>query len=110
MITVTLFKMESAEHKDHASIAGFEFSGHAEHGVSGEDIVCAAVSSAAYMAANTVSDVLHCSISAEVEDGYMKVMLSDNDVPRAQDILEGLKLHMEALTKQYPENITLREV
>ncbi|WP_442974828.1 ribosomal-processing cysteine protease Prp, partial [Ruminococcus sp.] len=36
-------------------IRGFEISGHSDYSEHGSDIICAAVSSAAYMAANTVT-------------------------------------------------------
>ena len=39
-------------------LTGFDISGHAMFAESGSDIVCASVSSAAYMAANTVTAVI----------------------------------------------------
>ena len=38
-------------------VLGFSMEGHAEYGEAGEDIVCAAVSSAAYLVVNTLTDV-----------------------------------------------------
>ena len=37
------------------TLTGYTFSGHSDYAEQGSDIVCAAVSSAAYMAANTIS-------------------------------------------------------
>lgn len=91
------------------SIAGFEISGHSGSAEAGLDIICSAVSSAAYMAANTITEIVKCKAEADVSDGFMsfhvKSKLSD-----AQQILEGLKLHLEALAADYPDNIkvTLR--
>ena len=48
---------------------GFSLCGHAGAGVAGEDIVCAAVSSAAYMAANTVTDVVGAKATVDAGDG-----------------------------------------
>ena len=51
-----MIQVEFSVH-DHAPV-GFCISGHAGAGSAGRDIVCAAVSSAAYMAANTLTDVI----------------------------------------------------
>ena len=93
-------------HRENA-LCGFALEGHCG-GVAGSDIVCAAVSSAAYMAANTISDILHVPVEAEVEDGFMSVRLPEPE--KAQDILRGLRLHLQALSGQYPDDINFREV
>lgn len=86
--------------------AGFEISGHSGSAESGRDIVCAAVSSAAYMAANTVTEILGCEIDALIDDGYMKITLKGrNDA--AEDIFAGLKLHLESLAEDYPDFIKI---
>lgn len=90
-------------------ISGFEISGHSGSAESGFDIICSAVSSAAYMTANTLSEVIGCQTDAEVSDGYMNISV-ETKLSDAQQILEGLKLHLEALAADYPNNIkvTLR--
>ena len=90
------------------TLTGYTFSGHSYYAGLGSDIVCAAVSSAAYMAANTISDILHVPVEAEVEDGFMSVRLPEPE--KAQDILRGLRLHLQALSGQYPDDINFREV
>lgn len=84
---------------------GFEISGHAG-GNAGRDIVCAAVSSAAYMAANTVTDVINIHADISERDGYLKLSVcGENDSAAA--VLDGLKLHLSELSKQYPKKITV---
>ena len=39
-------------------LTGFSLDGHAGRGEEGEDLLCASVSSAAYMTANTITDVM----------------------------------------------------
>ena len=85
-------------------ISGFEISGHSGSANAGEDIICASVSSAAYMAANTVTDVLFISADIEFEDGYMRLSLNEK-LSEAQQILKGLRLHLESLAGDYPKNI-----
>lgn len=85
-------------------LCGFEAQGHSMSADSGEDIICAFVSSACLMAANTVTQVLALDADAQTSDGYMKLMLLEN-AAKAQDILNGLLLHLTELEKDYPENI-----
>ncbi|HAS37964.1 MAG TPA: ribosomal-processing cysteine protease Prp [Ruminococcaceae bacterium] len=90
-------------------IVGFEISGHSGSAETGSDIICSAVSSAAYMAANTITEIVRCKAEADISDGYMSFYVR-SDLSDAQQILEGLKLHLEALAADYPDNIkvTLR--
>lgn len=87
-------------------IIGFEVSGHT--GVRGESIVCAAVSSACYMAANTITDVLHIDADISLDDGLMSVVLNEADAVKSEVVLKGLELHLEALSEQYPKQIKLQ--
>ena len=85
-------------------LTGFECKGHAESAEYGQDILCAFVSSACYMTANTVTEVLKLSADTRVTDGYMRVS-NISSPEKAQDILKGMLLHMEELQKDYPEKI-----
>ena len=78
-------------------------SGSAEHG---QDIVCAAVSSAAFMAVNTITEILGQDVDAKVSDGYMKISLSGAN-KAASDILKGLMLHISELANEYPDFIRI---
>ena len=93
-------------------ITGFSVSGHAGFAEQGSDIVCAAVSSAAYMTVNTVTDVQELSCSVTVNDGHLTMSLSKQEAEQAQVILNGFLLHLDALSKEYPAmiNIKLSEV
>ena len=88
------------------TILGFTLDGHAGAGVRGEDIVCAAVSSAAYMTANTVLEIIGAQADVTVRDGYMSLTLTDK-IADCQDILSGFRLHLEALQDQYPKRVHL---
>ena len=73
---------------------------------SGQDIICAAVSSACYMAANTITEIIGIDADAAAYDGFMRLDIKSS-IEKAQDILNGLYLHLTELEKQYPENIKL---
>lgn len=84
-------------------LSGFHIKGHSGFAESGRDVICAFVSSAAYMAANTITDVIGISARAKDSDGEMLVSVSEEDAARCSDILNGLRLHLLNTEEQYPE-------
>ena len=92
--------------KENGLISGFECKGHSMSAQSGQDIICAAVSSACYMAANTITEVIALDADAAAYDGYMRIDIKSSK-EKAQDTLNGLYLHLTELEKQYPSNIKL---
>ncbi|MBQ8057633.1 MAG: ribosomal-processing cysteine protease Prp [Ruminococcus sp.] len=92
---------------------GFEIKGHAGYGEEGEDIICSAVSSAAYMTANTITDII--SVEPETlicEDGLMKLKLDESSAQKCSDILDGFVLHVNSLCEEYKKymKVTISEV
>ena len=83
-------------------LSGFEITGHSTSSADDIDgkLVCSAVSSAAYMAANTISEIIGASAEIEVNDGYMSVKLTSK-LDESQIVLKGLLLHSNELAKQY---------
>ncbi len=88
-------------------IVSFELGGHSGAGKSGTDIVCSAVSSAVYMAANTILEIMKIEAKAEVTDGYFKFEMNLEDSKKAKVITDGLYLHLGELQGQYPNNLKL---
>ena len=88
-------------------IVSFELSGHSGAGEEGTDIVCSAVSSAVYMAANTIIEIMKLSPEAEVRDGYLKFTMNIDDARKSKVITDGLYLHLSELQSQYPNNLKL---
>ena len=89
MIKVNFYKADN-------NLIGFEAKGHSMSAPHGEDLICAFVSSAC----------LKSEAVAEADDGYLKLMIKSS-ANSAQDILNGLKLHLSELQKDYPENINV---
>ena len=87
-------------------LTGFEIKGHAMFAESGSDVVCAAVSSAAFMAANTITEIIGAKADASADDGIMRVTLEQSN-EHTETVLRGLELHLTELSKQYPENIKI---
>ncbi len=88
-------------------LTGFEISGHGG-GETGTDIICATVSSAAYMVANTITDVMFVKADITVRDGYMNFKIPP--MSETQTILKGLQLHLISLSKDYPKNIKVTNI
>ncbi|MBQ3259436.1 MAG: ribosomal-processing cysteine protease Prp [Clostridia bacterium] len=92
--------------KRNGVLCGFSVQGHSGSAPSGQDIVCAAVSSAVYMAANTVTDVCGCTADIREEDGQFTLTVTKGEAD-AQAILQGLTLHLKGLAQQYPNFIKI---
>ena len=100
MINVKFFVLNSGE------IVGFDILGHSGYSEIGTDIVCAAVSSAAYMAVNTLTEVVKVPVDVIVRDeGQMRAVIDSKNVKLCSDILKGFKLHLQSLEETYPKNI-----
>ena len=86
-------------------LVGFRITGHSGFAESGSDIVCASISSAAYMTANTITEIIRVSAEIDVDenDGAMLLRVFQKDATACRDILQGFKLHMLALEEQYSD-------
>ena len=89
------------------TVSGFEISGHTGAGEAGQDIVCSAVSSAAYLVANTVLEVQKIKADAVVRDGYMKFVIPNENLSETKVLTDGLVLHLTELQSQYPQHIKI---
>ena len=89
------------------TIISFELSGHSGAGEEGTDIVCSAISSAVYMAANTIIEIMKLNPETVVRDGYLKLSMNIEDARKSKVITDGLYLHLSELQSQYPNNLKL---
>lgn len=90
---------------------GFRITGHSTKNARDDEgrLLCAAVSSAAYMAANTITDIIGDKADISVEDGAMSVEVSSPS-EKTKAVLSGLKLHLSELSKQYGARLKITEV
>ncbi|MBR2284253.1 MAG: ribosomal-processing cysteine protease Prp [Ruminococcus sp.] len=105
--------MISAEFiRTNGKFTGFRFSGHSGYAEAGEDVACAAVSSAVQLIVNLL-DEFDCEpqVSTDMTDNAVicRATASENT---ASAMIEQLRLHLEAVLEEYPEtiNITISEV
>ena len=108
-MTTVVFRMEDDR------ITGFEAKGHSGYAEAGEDIVCAAVTSAVRLVEATVNDVLGLAAAVKVreQDASISLHLPGGLSPTAestcQSLLTGLMVYFSALHDEYPDNIEVLE-
>ncbi|MCC8135618.1 MAG: ribosomal-processing cysteine protease Prp [Ruminococcus sp.] len=86
-------------------LTGFRMSGHSGYAESGSDIVCAAVSSAVQLTANTM-EAFGCKIKVAVDDSAVKCVAEEAD-ENAVRLVDSLLLHIKAISEDYPKTIKI---
>lgn len=97
MITVHFFEEKS----------GVRISGHSGYANEGSDIVCASVSSAVYMVANTLTEVIDADVDIKVNDAFLELSLRTT-TSYTDMLIDGLYLHLNQLSGQYPQYIVIK--
>ncbi len=86
--------------RDNKGLNGFCVTGHAGYGSEGNDIVCAAVSSAVMLVCNTVTDFFNAQAEVSVEENRITLKLKqDNEA--ARKLLESFYAHMEIIAEEH---------
>ena len=108
-MTTVVFRMEDDR------ITGFEAKGHSGYGSAGEDIVCAAVTSAVRLVEATVNDVLGLAASVKVREQDASISLrlpgglDEVTESTCQSLMTGLMVYFAQLHDEYPDNIEVLE-
>ena len=98
-----------------ARIIGFDVQGHSGWGESGEDIVCAAITSAVRLVEATVNDVmgLCAAVKGREADASISLRLpgglANTAESTCQNLLTGLMVYLAQLHDEYPDNIEVME-
>ena len=96
-------------------ITGFEAKGHSGYAAAGEDIVCAAVTSAVRLVEATVNDVLGLAASVKVREQDASISLrlpgglDEVTESTCQSLMTGLMVYFAQLHDEYPDNIEVLE-
>lgn len=91
-------------------------SGHADYADAGEDIVCAAITSAVQLTSILLDDVLLLDPDMTVDEQSAAISitlpagLSGETEREAQHFMLALKLHLQSLEKEYAQFINVMEV
>ena len=98
-----------------ARIIGFDVQGHSGWGESGEDIVCAAITSAVRLVEATVNDVMGLCAAVKVREADASISLrlpgglANTAASTCQNLLTGLMVYLAQLHDEYPDNIEVME-
>ena len=102
-------------HTEGSRITGFEAKGHSGYAREGEDIVCAAVTSAVRLVECTLNDVMGLCAAVKIRESDASVALrlpgglSAAAENTAQALLTGLMVYLTALHDEYPAHIEVSE-
>ena len=96
-------------------IIGFDAQGHSGYGEQGEDIVCAAVTSAVRLVEATVNDGMGLCAAVKVNERDASISLrlpgglAQTAESTCQNLLTGLMVYLAQLHDEYPEHIEVLE-
>ena len=108
--------IEATFHMEGSRIESFQVEGHSGLASAGEDILCAAVTSAVRLTECAVNDVLGLEASVKVKSEKalislkLPVGLGQTNESTCQTLLTALMLYLSQLHEEYPENIIVMEV
>ena len=109
MITATF-------HLDGKRIVSFQVEGHSGLADEGEDVLCAAVTSAVRLTECAVNDVLglEASVKVKPEKALLSLKLpgglGQTNESTCQTLMAALMVYFTQLQEEYPENIIVMEV
>jgi uncharacterized protein YsxB (DUF464 family) len=92
------------------SIRRFTVDGHSGFAESGEDIVCAAVSSTVWMTINGIEKQNLARLSYEERDGFVDCIVEEKFSDGADVLLNSLVMFIAELSGQYKEFLKLTQV
>ena len=106
--------MPTAEfHTEGRRITGFTVRGHSGYAPEGEDIVCAAVTSAVRLVECAVNDVLGLEAAVKVKEKDASISLKlpgglgQTNESTCQTLLTAMMVYFADLHEEYPDNITV---
>ena len=108
--------IQATFHMEGSNIVSFQVEGHSGLADEGEDVLCAAVTSAVRLTECAVNDVLGLEASVKVKSEKalislkLPVGLGQTNESTCQTLLTALMLYLSQLHEEYPENIIVMEV
>ncbi len=99
MIKAVFFKKDGR-------LSGFSLSGHAGYGTRGNDVCCAAVSSAAELVCNTVTDFFGCDAQAEAADNCVTLNMKSG-CGEGYKLIESFYTHLGFIAEEFPHGIMI---
>ncbi|MDE5738131.1 MAG: ribosomal-processing cysteine protease Prp [Oscillospiraceae bacterium] len=94
--------------KQNGKICYCSIKGHAGYAENGQDVVCAAVSSAVQLTANLITECFQEQANISAENNEIKICLKQPKIGNGAVILEGLFVHLQCISEEYPDNIKIQ--
>ena len=95
------------------ALTGYRASGHTGYAEAGSDIVCAAVSALTQTTLNGLREVLKAPVVFEIDDeaatleARLSPQASEEQVQKAQLLLQTLLEGLRAIERSYPRNVRI---
>ena len=89
-------------------LIGFSVSGHAGMADFGQDIVCASVSSAVMLTANTITEAFGIKAAAEAYENEILLKLKEDPRGEGDKLILGLLTHLYMLKEEFPKAINVK--
>ena len=102
-------------HTEGGRITGFDAAGHSGFAPEGEDVVCAAITSALRLVECTVNDVMGLAASVKVSEKDTRIVfrlpggLAPGAESTCQALLTGLMVYFTDLHEEYPQFVEVLE-
>ena len=103
-------------HSEGSRLESFEVKGHSGYAQEGEDIVCAAITSAVRLTECAINDVLGLEAAVKVREKDASISLKlpaklgQTNESTCQALLTALMVHFVQLAEEYPDHISVLEV
>ena len=108
--------IEVTFHSQGSRLSGFEVKGHSGLAPQGEDILCAAVTSAVRLTECAVNDVLGREASVKVREKEASISLKlpsgleETTETTCQTLLTAMMVYFTDLKEEYPDNIIVYDM
>ena len=108
--------IEVTFHSQGSRLSGFEVKGHSGLAPQGEDILCAAVTSAVRLTECAVNDVLGLEASVKVREKEASISLKlpsgleETTETTCQTLLTAMMVYFTDLREEYPDNIIVYDM
>ena len=88
----------------------FIIEGHANHGFSGNDIICAAVSSAVDMTINAIKNIIKedCFLNINPSKAEVYLKMKNKTSEKASLFIQSLYDHLLNISEAYPDNVKVK--
>ena len=92
---------------ENGRLSGFSLSGHAGYGTAGNDVACAAVSSAAELTCNTVTEFFGDDADVSVSENMLTLRLKNEGCGYSEKLIESFKTHLVFISEEFPRSIQI---